>query len=263
MLNSICCCFTLLLTRFHTSIQEAILLDLLRVISHHRARLATPIRTIQKVYRDADLDDMPFSDSIYPWGEGVTSNRPVLLLEPSNKTNGEDKTKTQVRSPAHINGIEDEKAPPKSTQSSSAAAAEGKEDTKGETNLNVDSKPRETTTEPASKTKAAPKSEEAASHKPQEGGTLSTSQSKQDVRQAPPAKPSSLEENIVLGVALDGSKRTLPIDEEDTVPPSNSEDMKELAPLRSGNGAAVNQKENSDSKQMNTGGSPIGDNKQN
>lgn len=251
-----------MLTRFHISIQEAILLDLLRVISHHRARLATPIRTVQKVYRDADLDDMPFSDSIFPWGEGATSTRPVLLLEPANKTNAEDKTKTQVRSAAHINGNEDEKAAPRSTQSAAAAAAEGKDNAKGETNLNIDSKPRETTTGPATKTKTAPKSEEAASHKPQVDGAPSTSQSKQDVRQAPPAKPSSLEENIVLGVALDGSKRTLPIDEEDTVPPTNSEDTKELAPLRSGNGHAVNQKENSDSKQVNTGGSPVGDNKQ-
>ncbi|KAJ6989795.1 mechanosensitive ion channel protein 2 [Populus alba x Populus x berolinensis] len=34
-------------------VKEAVLLDLLRVISHHRARLATPIRTIQKIYSDA------------------------------------------------------------------------------------------------------------------------------------------------------------------------------------------------------------------
>ncbi|CAM8983118.1 unnamed protein product [Rhodiola kirilowii] len=36
-------------------VKEAILLDLLRVISHHQARLATPIRTIQN-YTDADMD---------------------------------------------------------------------------------------------------------------------------------------------------------------------------------------------------------------
>ena len=41
--------------------QESILLDLLRVISHHRARLATPIRTVQKIYGEADLENVPFA----------------------------------------------------------------------------------------------------------------------------------------------------------------------------------------------------------
>ncbi|KAH6823452.1 MSCS-like 2 [Perilla frutescens var. hirtella] len=264
-------------------VKEAILLDLLRVISHHRARLATPIRTVQKVYRDADLDGIPFSDSIFSWG--ATSNRPLMLIEPSDKINGEDKTKAQGRS-AHINGDEDEKATPRSTQS----IPDSKVDAKGETVHNINTKSRETEFSDhsaketqtmdtkdakspsdtklgngATKSKTAPKSEEvAAGHnnklgQPQEGA-LPTSQLKQDVRQAPPTKPSSLEENIVLGVALDGSKRTLPIDE-DTVLPSNPEDMKELAPLRSGNGPAVTQKEKSDAKQSNVAGPPIGDQK--
>lgn len=45
--------------------QEAILLDLLRVISHHGARLATPIRTIQKMYSDSDLEIDPFDSAIF------------------------------------------------------------------------------------------------------------------------------------------------------------------------------------------------------
>ena len=72
--------------------QEAILLDLLRVIGHHRAWLATPTRTLLKVYSDADLENIPFADSIYNRG-GVPSNRPLLLIEPSYKINGEDRTK--------------------------------------------------------------------------------------------------------------------------------------------------------------------------
>lgn len=46
-------------------VKEAILLDLLRVISHHGARLATPIRTIQKMYSDSDLEIDPFDDAIF------------------------------------------------------------------------------------------------------------------------------------------------------------------------------------------------------
>lgn len=234
------------------------------------------------------MDGIPFSDSIFT--PGATSSRPLLLLEPSSKINGEDnKAKAQVR-PAHINGDEDEKATPRSPQS----APDSKLDTKGETNLNIDPKSREpefadpstvgessaqgakdANTKPgatATKFKTALKSEEVASHnnklgQPQEGAPASsTSQPKQDVRQpasqAPPApaKP-SLEENIVLGVALDGSKRTLPIDE-DTMLPSNPEDVKELASLRSGNGSAVTQKEKSDTKQSSSATSPISDQKE-
>ncbi|XP_011626432.1 mechanosensitive ion channel protein 2, chloroplastic isoform X1 [Amborella trichopoda] len=62
-------------------VKEAILLDLLRVISHHRARLATPIRTVQKYYGDADLENVPFSESVF--NRGGVHSRPFLLLEPS------------------------------------------------------------------------------------------------------------------------------------------------------------------------------------
>ncbi|XP_042042868.1 mechanosensitive ion channel protein 2, chloroplastic-like isoform X3 [Salvia splendens] len=262
-------------------VKEAILLDLLRVISHHRARLATPIRTLQKVYRDADLDDIPFSDSPFSWG--ATSKHPLLLVEPSNKIDGGDKIKPHVRS-THINGEEDEKATPRSTQS----AADGKEDdTKGE---NIDTKPKETevgdhsrkeaqTTEAkvgeesgrgTKEVKSSPwdtnKLGNAATKAPNSEeklleGVPSTSQVKQDARQQatqapPPTKPSSLEENIVLGVALDGSKRTLPIDED-----TNPEDMKELARLHSGSGPAVTHMEKKDTKQSNTTGSPSSDQK--
>ncbi|KAF5180107.1 Mechanosensitive ion channel protein 2 protein [Thalictrum thalictroides] len=77
-------------------VKEAILLDLLRVISHHRARLATPIRTVQKVYSDADFDNIPFSETIYSRPRAA-NNRPFLLIEPSYKINGDDKSKPQAR----------------------------------------------------------------------------------------------------------------------------------------------------------------------
>ncbi|GFY96085.1 MSCS-like 2 [Actinidia rufa] len=77
-------------------VKEAILLDLLRVVSHHRARLATPIRTVQKIYSEADIDNLPFSNSTFT-GSRASGNRPFLLIEPSYKINGDDKAKPSTR----------------------------------------------------------------------------------------------------------------------------------------------------------------------
>ncbi|KAK4416989.1 Mechanosensitive ion channel protein 2, chloroplastic [Sesamum alatum] len=311
-------------------VKEAILLDLLRVIRHHRARLATPIRTVQKIFTDADLDGVPFSDSMF--SRGAVTNRPLLLVEPSYKVNGEDKSKSQSRS-ARASGEEESKATAKSTP-------DNKVDAKGETILNGDSKSRATpstdhkpkemqtsdakadlqvgqipkvetkedpkiavksssdpklnnSTKPVSKTdikaleETSPNANNSSGPSPntsnkkqaqkvgQETTSLSGSElgarrsdnvsstlhSKQDIRQpaaqTPVSKP-SLEENIVLGVALEGSKRTLPIEEE-TVPSSNPEDVKELAALRSGNGPALAEKEKIDIKKSNAPTSPGND----
>ncbi|PIN01163.1 hypothetical protein CDL12_26331 [Handroanthus impetiginosus] len=208
-------------------VKEAILLDLLRVISHHRARLATPIRTVQKIFGDADLDGTPFSDSMFT--QGVASNRPLLLIEPSYKITGEDKTKTQARS-TRVNADEDSKAPPRSTPD--------------DTTSNTDTKSGETVSKGVIMSPSDPKVSNS---------TSSTSQIKQDVRQTVGQTKPSLEDNIVLGVALEGSKRTLPI-EEDTVASSSPEDTKELAPLRSSNG-----QEKSDTNRANGPGGPGGD----
>ncbi|KAI6699492.1 hypothetical protein NL676_013816 [Syzygium grande] len=100
-------------------VKEAILLDLLRVISHHRARLATPIRTMQRIYGDNDLENVPFNAG-FPQG-GVVSNRPFLLIEPPYKINGEDKTKTRAtRTPTGEQGGK------KSTQSTPDTTADSK-----------------------------------------------------------------------------------------------------------------------------------------
>lgn len=55
--------------------QEAILLDLLRVIAHHGARLATPIRTVQRMSSDSDLEIDPFDDTIFTHSR-LKGNRP-------------------------------------------------------------------------------------------------------------------------------------------------------------------------------------------
>lgn len=245
------------------------------------------------------------------------SNRPMLLIEPSYKVNGEDRTKNQARS-ARANVEEDVKGTAKSVPDTKVEA-------KGDTNSSTDSKSRPTSDDKAkdmqksdsyeagktpkvetkddlrivSKSSSDPKlsanaktvvntdnksveepssAADSSSKPPQKVGqdtssvsstdlggrrldnAYSTSHSKQDVRQqvaqTPTTKP-SLEENIVLGVALDGSKRTLPIEEEMVSPP-NPEDTKELATLRSGNGPAVPEEKN-DSKRSNTPGSPSND----
>ncbi|KAL2246661.1 UNVERIFIED_CONTAM: Mechanosensitive ion channel protein 2, chloroplastic [Sesamum indicum] len=256
---------------------EAILLDLLRVITHHRARLATPIRTVQKVFTDADLDGIPFSDSVFT--RGAPLDRPLLLIEPSYKISGDDKIKTQARA-ARANGDEENKAPAKPMPYS-------KVDAEGEPTLSIDTKSQESElTDNNTKETATPDakpgeefgqklhtgtkdiistsdpklSNSTAKSRPQEGGS-SSPQLKQDVRQpvpqAPATKP-SLEENIVLGVALEGSKRTLPI-EEDMPAPSNPEETKELAALLSSNGPAVAEKEKSDAKRTNMPSSPPSD----
>ncbi|KAE9609085.1 hypothetical protein Lal_00020345 [Lupinus albus] len=77
-------------------VKEAILLDLLRVVSHHRARLATPIRTVQKIYGEADLENIPFGDTIFSRSRAA-ANR-FLLIEPPYKVNGDDKVKPSTRS---------------------------------------------------------------------------------------------------------------------------------------------------------------------
>ncbi|KAE8701730.1 Mechanosensitive ion channel protein 2 [Hibiscus syriacus] len=221
--------------------QEAILLDLLRVISHHHARLATPIRTVQKMYGEAEIEDVPFADTIFRRSR-TTTNRPLLLIEPSYKVNGDDKVKASTR----VN--EEKKSMEEATLTS---------DLKGNTNSGstLDSKEdrvmASSTNNPSSGSKASLSEAESGNsievnsekqfsegksetRKPASSGSVvitdprsaneeseipvSVSQAQQDVDKSTPqplvARSPSLEENIVLGVALEGSKLTLPIEEE-------------------------------------------------
>ncbi|KAF2311732.1 hypothetical protein GH714_026446 [Hevea brasiliensis] len=259
-------------------VKEAILLDLLRVISHHRARLATHIRTVQKIYNEADLDNVPFSNTIFTHS-GVAANCPLLLIEPSHKINADDKTKVSTRS-VRTNEEKDAKGEAASTSESRAEP-------------NVDSiKDKVTTTTSDSSTtsnvSAIPKSNpqlgkslhdnsvQNSSETLQPSGSTghvckkkmglnteeitpgrttleeysvneskrsdiptATSQAKQDVERtvsSPSVGRPPLEENIVLGVALEGSKRTLLIEEE-IDPSSFPQKSKELAGSRDGNGS--------------------------
>lgn len=109
--------------------QESILLDLLRVVSHHRARLATPIRTVQKIYSEADLENVPYADTIFA-SSRAAANR-FLLIEPSYKIKSEDKVKSPARpTQSEENDAKVEIAPtsdPKAGSLPSAADSKGGE----------------------------------------------------------------------------------------------------------------------------------------
>ncbi|XP_038703691.1 mechanosensitive ion channel protein 3, chloroplastic-like isoform X2 [Tripterygium wilfordii] len=264
-------------------VKEAIILDLLRVISHHRARLATPIRTIQKVYSEADLENVPFSEMDFTRSRAA-AHRPFLLIEPSYKINGDDKAKNVTRSVL----TNEENAKVKATSTS-----ESKEDAKSSPVLNPDSKddkvlatstsksgvdshvsptqasnsqawnsmadgsaemqdPVEngdvlkdnvqiisegTTIEEGTSQKTSATNQESGGGRTD--GSSAMSHSKQIIEKSTASSASMarppLEDNIVLGVALEGSKRVLPIEEE--MVPSIFAQPKELAAHRNGNGS--------------------------
>ncbi|KAJ8773333.1 hypothetical protein K2173_028510 [Erythroxylum novogranatense] len=260
--------------------KEAVLMDLLRVVSHHRARLAMPIRTIQKVYSEPDLDNTAYADTIFSRSRAAV-NRPLLLIEPSYKINGDDKVKASSRSTRTTDEKDEVEEP---------LFSDPKGDAKPSSTPNVDSK-RETSASNTRKNSkvSLPTSDSQVNLAPDnvvrkkaeaqctgrststgtwqlnteeltsEGGTAEKSiansessndrsdtpsvisQDKQDaersVASSSVGRP-QLEENIVLGVALDGSKRTLPIEEEIPSSPFPVE-SKELASSRNGGGTSA------------------------
>ncbi|KVI08645.1 Like-Sm (LSM) domain-containing protein [Cynara cardunculus var. scolymus] len=176
-------------------VKEAILLDLLRVISHHRARLATPIRTVQKIYNDSDLDGFPFADSVFTRGR-APSNRPLLLIEPNYKVNGEEKSKGQnssKKSNSKVEGNSKTKDTPPSPPASDVKS--------------IDKVPSDSAAD------KKPNSDEKPNNKVADSSNKAMESEKPSVTEQKPSRPPAMEENIVLGVALDGSKRTLPIEE--------------------------------------------------
>lgn len=246
--------------------QEAILLDLLRVIGHHRARLATPVRTLQKIYNDADLDNIPYADSTFS-GAGTVPKRPLLVIEPSYKINADDKTKTR---PARANVDQDNKTSNSDTSGNTKTVVTPKSDPE----KSDSSKSNVEIPEISSNSKAnvlvadnspqnqkdihvkQPKDQNIKNIKPdtntdnvvssssnadKTGGIPTNLATKQQGEKKPATQSHAsrpvLEENIVLGVALEGSKRTLPIDEEiETV---TTQETKEMAATASpaGNGS--------------------------
>ncbi|XP_022984860.1 mechanosensitive ion channel protein 2, chloroplastic-like isoform X2 [Cucurbita maxima] len=277
-------------------VKEAIFLDLLRVIRHHRARLATPIRTVQKMHSDSDLESVPFSDSIFGHG-GATLNRRMLMIEPPYKVYGDDRKQSHSRT-SRTTGEQNSKPIARSSGDNKAAketspserkmevkTGEGRDsDTKIYSKVPMstseDNKPSseskhksssrsvsstngiadmptsdaKTTTLDADnsmqdsgsskKSKNSSGSNNKQNYKPihssvsfqedvkkPEGTTSSASQPRIEGDQTtnPPTTKPSVEENIILGVALDRSKRTLPIEDDTPSSPQTSLGSKDLA----------------------------------
>ncbi|KAE9603833.1 putative mechanosensitive ion channel MscS, LSM domain-containing protein [Lupinus albus] len=183
-------------------VKEAILLDLLRVISHHGARLATPIRTVQKMSDDADLEFDQFDDTTFT----AMPNHPII--EASYKVK-----------PSTHSTITNEKIDAKDKLK---PTGEAKTQSIGSNNL-------------VQKTSKSmnPKKKRAGSA----GNTSLTSPSKQDEAKSTVSSSSvsPLENNIVLNAALLGSKGTLAIDEEKITSIPSDAESQELVVKQNGN----------------------------
>ncbi|XP_061349985.1 mechanosensitive ion channel protein 2, chloroplastic-like [Gastrolobium bilobum] len=289
-------------------VKETILLDLLRVIGHHRARLATPVRTLQKIYSDADLDNIPYADSTFS-GAGTVSKRPLLMIESPYKINADDKMKSRSARPGvdqdnkttartkldtktdakvepmggpdtKVRGTQDdhevdtkvvtsnsdangnsktvitpkpdpevgENKPQSDSNKANVEVPEMSSSNSKETGLVVDNSTQKDINVKQSKGQTIKNikpnidsvvSSSSTSNADNAGGLSMNMPTKQQGERKPAAQPHAsrpvLEDNIVLGVALDGSKRTLPIDEEvDTV---TSREAKEMAACQGGNGS--------------------------
>ncbi|CAH2047234.1 unnamed protein product [Thlaspi arvense] len=209
-------------------VKEAVLLDLLRVIRHHGARLATPIRTVQRMRHEVEVDSAAFSDIVF---NQAAMNRRFMLIEPSYKINSDDNAKSSTQK-GEESDSEGEPSESKAETENSGSVSGSKPKaglvtgTKGTPTSTsdppVEQKSEEKKKESVGDLQKAEKDEVSDG----EGATEQTLKSK--ARQGSEKTigdqksrdgggtggNSSLEENIVLGVALDGSKRTLPIDEE-------------------------------------------------
>lgn len=173
-------------------VKEAILQDLLLVISHHEARLATPIRTIQKIY---DIDNIPFLDSIVSdsrassgSNSSSSSSRPLLSIEPTPSYKADDGSNVVDK------------------------------DLKNEANK-ISEKQQQLRKKKVVQSKV---------EKRKMGNALN--------KQENVKTTTSLEDNIVLGVALEGSKRSLPIEEEEKTTTAHVESKELMTTCRNGKG---------------------------
>ncbi|XP_054809626.1 mechanosensitive ion channel protein 2, chloroplastic-like [Prosopis cineraria] len=254
-------------------VKEALLLDLLRVIGHHRARLATPVRTLQKIYSDADLENIPYVGSVFG-GTGTVSNRPIIIeppykikaddtakgrsARPSNEGDNKTAAQTKVGPTAPDSKVReahsDSKVDVEAVISNSDATGNSKvaftskpDPQVGENEpikMEPDSFLKENLEAPhmsASNSKATGAAVNNMTERNPDvipsknsvkgGGRPKSMPTKQQdemksTGQSHTSRP-ALEENIVLGVALEGSKRTLPIEE--GMNSSTAREVKEMA----------------------------------
>ncbi|XP_009414411.2 mechanosensitive ion channel protein 3, chloroplastic isoform X2 [Musa acuminata AAA Group] len=233
-------------------VKESVMLDLLRVISHHRARLATPIRTVQKIYGDPDIENVPFAESIFR--HSAAASRPFLLLDSQSRINGDEKTKP--RQTPHVSEDQTNKSAttvdPNPTSSSDGTVPSNFDKHQHKKANSGDGSPKSVKAEPAVAPSSNPPStvqlensdavgstpkagsqRAATSEAATEQGDAKNEGERVQTMKSQVARP-AFEDNIVLGVALEGSKRTLPI-EEGMGPSSTQLEANELAAGRNGN----------------------------
>ncbi|KAF8698872.1 hypothetical protein HU200_035133 [Digitaria exilis] len=197
----------------YLNVQETVMLDLLRIVGHHKARLATQIRTVQKSYGNADFDNIPFGEDMYSRVRGrpllidtsarisddKAKPRPVAPRE-EQKVKTNDSAEIKSASPENASLSNTEKQEQKKLVPDDARAKIGKSD--NFTQVATSSDPVMSTS----------KTGKGKTHEPEategQDGSMAMANPKKESRPA-------FEDNIVLGVALAGSKRTLPIEEGD------------------------------------------------
>ncbi|WOL20379.1 mechanosensitive ion channel protein 3, chloroplastic-like [Canna indica] len=241
-------------------VKEAVLLDLLRVISHHRARLATPIRTVQKIYGDPDIENIPFAETIFR--RSATANRPLLLIDPQSRINSDDKAKS--RSTSRANEDQSSKtittAEPRFTSTSEDSNLNNLDKNQQKKPIPGDALPKSIKADSATalssnspsttqieNIESAQSTTKTVSQKhPISESTTEQGDAKNEGEKVQTAKPQvarpAFEDNIVLGLALEGSKRTLPI-EEGMGPSSTQLESNELASGRNGSVPSTSSKE--------------------
>lgn len=234
-------------TNCHNLKQEAILLDLLRVINHHQARLATPICSVQRMYTNAHMENVP-SGETSDTHAGSPAEHPLLLIGSTAMVNADDETIL----PACANDEQEPKTdgskktsdiPPPSSQDDSSTIHTIKTDISEDSVLSANASERQH------------ENLESRELNPKAGTLLGSDESvvtvsgidtKRPQIDSPPTKRASLEENLVLGVVLDGSKRKLPIDED--MPPNTSIPKQPKTASRNTGGIASSAKDNKDGK---------------
>ncbi|VAI79817.1 unnamed protein product [Triticum turgidum subsp. durum] len=197
----------------YLNVQEEVLLDFLRIIGHHRARLATQTRTVQKSYGNADIDNIPFGEEMYSRVRG----RPLLIDTSAKVSEGKPKSRSTSREDQRVKTSASAETRVGSPDSASVSNSDKKEQKKM---VSEDGPTKNSKNDHGMSTQAslAGKGESRGSEatERQGDGSVSLPNPKKESRPG-------LEDNIVLGVALEGSKRTLPIEQETDPHPSESE----------------------------------------
>ncbi|XP_040384604.1 mechanosensitive ion channel protein 2, chloroplastic-like isoform X1 [Oryza brachyantha] len=197
----------------YLNVQEAVMLDLLRIVGHHKARLATQIRTVQKSYGNADIDNIPFGEEMYSRVRG----RPLLIDTSARISDDKSKPHPASREEHKVKTVASTETKPASPDNASISNNSEKQEQKksvAEDGHVKNSKNDQVTTSPwsenmdnvASTSKTGKGKTQGPEATERGDGSVSVANSKKETRPV-------FEDNIVLGLALDGSKRTLPIDD--------------------------------------------------